>query len=186
MNPYEVLGVPEGASQEEIRRAYLKLVKKYHPDQYRNNPLADLAEEKLKEINEAYKLLSSGNYRGNSNNASYERVLELINQGRLSEAQQLLAQLPQDTGKWHFCKAAIAVRLGRYGEARYHLQEAVRLEPGNPEYRAACQQMNQTMQQGQQTFKGGSGGDALCKLCTTLYVADCCCECMGGDLISCC
>jgi len=45
-NPYEVLEIKEGSSEEEIKRAYKLLVKKYHPDQYFNNPLSDLAEEK--------------------------------------------------------------------------------------------------------------------------------------------
>jgi molecular chaperone DnaJ len=53
-NPYEVLGVKETASDAEIKRAYRELVKKYHPDQYRDNPLSKLAEEKLREVNEAY------------------------------------------------------------------------------------------------------------------------------------
>lgn len=54
MNPYEVLGVPENATDDQIKSAYKELVKKYHPDRYQNNPLADLAEDKLAEINEAY------------------------------------------------------------------------------------------------------------------------------------
>ena len=49
MNPYEVLGVKQGASQEEIKSAYRKLVKQYHPDQYIDNPLKELAQEKLAE-----------------------------------------------------------------------------------------------------------------------------------------
>lgn len=53
MNPYEVLRRSENATDEEIKKAYKELVKKYHPDKYHNNPLADLAEEKLQEINEA-------------------------------------------------------------------------------------------------------------------------------------
>ena len=52
--PYSVLGVDSNASDEEIKRAYRELARKYHPDNYQNNPLADLAEEKMKEINEAY------------------------------------------------------------------------------------------------------------------------------------
>jgi molecular chaperone DnaJ len=56
-NPYEVLGIKPGASEEEIRAAYRELVKKYHPDKYVDNPLADLAEEKMQEINEAYDIL---------------------------------------------------------------------------------------------------------------------------------
>ena len=53
-DPYEVLGVPHGASEDEIKKAYRELARKYHPDNYVNNPLADLAQEKMKEINEAY------------------------------------------------------------------------------------------------------------------------------------
>ena len=58
MNPYEVLGVSENASDKEVRSAYLKLVKKYHPDRYQDNPLKNLADEKLKEINEAYDIIT--------------------------------------------------------------------------------------------------------------------------------
>lgn len=57
-DPYEVLGVGKNASMEEIRAAYKELIKKYHPDKYQNNPLADLAQEKMKEINEAYEQLN--------------------------------------------------------------------------------------------------------------------------------
>ena len=57
MNPYEILGVAENASDEEIKKAYKDLVKKYHPDKYQNNPLADLAEAKLQEVNEAYDII---------------------------------------------------------------------------------------------------------------------------------
>ena len=56
-NPYKVLGIKEGASYDEIKRAYRELAKKYHPDKYQNNPLSDLADEKMREINEAYDML---------------------------------------------------------------------------------------------------------------------------------
>jgi molecular chaperone DnaJ len=81
MDPYEILGVSRNASKEEIRNAYKHLAKQYHPDQYQNNPLSQLAEEKFKEINEAYNMLmndehssyqtqqNSGSYSGNYNNS---------------------------------------------------------------------------------------------------------------------
>lgn len=60
MDCYEVLGVSPGAAPEEIRTAYRNLAKKYHPDNYVGNPLADLASEKMKEINQAYDEIKSG------------------------------------------------------------------------------------------------------------------------------
>ena len=59
-NPYEVLGLKPGATEEEIKAAYRELVKKYHPDRYQDNPLNDLAEDKMREINEAYETLMAG------------------------------------------------------------------------------------------------------------------------------
>ena len=53
-DPYSILGVSSNASDDEVKKAYRELARKYHPDNYHDNPLADLAQEKMKEINEAY------------------------------------------------------------------------------------------------------------------------------------
>ena len=70
-NPYDVLGVSPNASDDEIKRAYRDLTRKYHPDANVNNPLADLAEEKFKEVQEAYDIImreraNGGNSYGNN------------------------------------------------------------------------------------------------------------------------
>ncbi len=59
MNPYEVLGVSETATDEQVRSAYIKLVKKYHPDRYQDSDLKDLANDKLKQVNEAYDTITN-------------------------------------------------------------------------------------------------------------------------------
>lgn len=70
-DPYEVLGVSRNASIDDIKRAYRELVKKYHPDKYQDNPLRELAEEKLREINEAYEYLLKNHGQGNFHSGSY-------------------------------------------------------------------------------------------------------------------
>ena len=82
-DPYKILGVPETASDEEIKKAYRELARKYHPDNYHDNPLEDLAQEKMKEINAAYEQITkerasgrrggSGSYYGGASygGASY-------------------------------------------------------------------------------------------------------------------
>ena len=59
-DPYEVLGLKRGASEEEVKKAYRRLSRKYHPDANINNPHKDEAEEKFKEIQQAYKSIVSG------------------------------------------------------------------------------------------------------------------------------
>lgn len=73
-SPYEVLGLREGADMDAVKKAYRELVRKYHPDQYTNHPLSDLAEEKLKEINMAYEELVNreNSQRNGGGNSSYQ------------------------------------------------------------------------------------------------------------------
>lgn len=207
-DPYEVLGVSRDATQEEIKKAYRKLAKQYHPDNYANNPLADLAAEKFKEINEAYEQLSdgrqqnggyqqsdsrSGGYRtgqagrqtGGAGN--FAQIRNLINMNRLDEAEQVLDQLSNHSGEWFFLKGTIFLRRGWHAQGLNFIRQAVNMEPNNMEYRMTLNQyMNQTRQY--RDIGAGMGGGSVgpCECCQGLICADCCCECMGGDLIHCC
>ena len=197
MNPYEILGVPQGADEETIKKAYKELVKKYHPDQYANNPLSDLAEEKLKEINEAYRMLmnqkggtaGSGSRQSSSysGNPSFANIRQLIQSGRSTEAEQILDSMREQTAEWNYLKGVIAIQRGWFDRAVNYLNTAVRMDPQNFEYRNALAQLNQRVN----TYRNvgnmnGYGRNTECDCCTKLVCADCCCECMGGDLISCC
>ena len=148
MNPYEVLGVPENADEETVKRAYKELVKKYHPDKYVNNPLADLAAEKMKEINKAYDMIikgtgqtrSSGGYsnqygRGTYTNAtpSFSMVRQLISMNMTMQALMMLQNLPK-TAEWYYLSGLANIKSGRYTDGISYLETAVRMEPNNAEY----------------------------------------------------
>ena len=192
-DPYSVLGVSPNASDEEIKKAYRELARKYHPDNYQNNPLADLAEEKMKEINEAYETITkqrsggggsyqrpSGGYGGQSYgggyqyshqqsgsaNPTYARIRNLINSGDLGTAERLLNEVPQKNGEWYFLSGSIAYRKGWLDEAMQNYSLACQMDPGNMEYRQALAMM----QQGGQAYRpyGYSGGMDGLDCCTSL------------------
>lgn len=202
-DPYEVLGVSKDATDEQIKAAYKEQARKYHPDNYNNNPLSDLAEEKMKEINEAYDAVmaerkarrKSGGYRGGAYQASSEfaDIRQMILQNRLEEAQELLdgVAVSQRSAEWYFLNGSVLYKRGWFDDAYTSFSNACRMDPQNPEYRAALERISSQRAGGFQTaYTGGrmnnAGGCSACDMCSGLICADCCCECMGGDLIRCC
>ena len=199
--PYEVLGVSPNATDDEIKSAYRALVRKYHPDKYRDSDLADLATEKMKEINAAYEEIQKlraggaksggGSYRGNPNaggssTPAFARIRVLINQNQIAEAERLLGEMPpeQHTAEWCFLMGCVLYKRGYFIDAQKMFDQACGMDPHNTEYQTARDQMRaQASTYGGGYRQSGSGG---CDFCTSLICADCCCEMMGGDLIACC
>ena len=199
-DPYSILGISRTASDEEVKKAYRELARKYHPDNYVNNPLADLAQEKMKQINEAYDRITkeranggsatqSQSWQGSWNAGShssgpYADARSAINAGDLNRAEMILGSITQRGAEWHFLMGSLAYRRGWMDEARRHFTTAIQMEPANPEYRQAYNYM-QTASARPFTTRSVQTGDP-CNTCGNLLVLDCCCELMGGDCIPCC
>ncbi len=199
-DPYEVLGVNRDAGDDEIKRVYRDLARKYHPDNYQNNPLADLAEEKMKEINEAYDAItrtrsgggyggggaaqsgygygyaSSSGYQQQSSRASggsvFAQVRQAISRNDLEQAEQLL-QGASRNGEWYFLMGSIAYHRGWTDEAWQNYRLAVQMEPNNMEYRQALNMMQQGGYGYQPDMAGGQCDGMDC--CTAMMCMNCLC-----------
>lgn len=198
-NPYEILGVAETATDEEIKTAYRNLAKKYHPDNYTDSPLADIAEEKMKEINEAYDAIcdmrrngsahtsQGGTYGTGSSytNTSYPDVRQYIMNGRLDDAMALLNGVPEGSrnAEWYFLMGMVFSRKGWSDQAYNYFQRAHTMEPNNAEFTAAVNNMNARRSYYNPGYNTGDGmGCSMCDICTGLMCADCLCSCCGGRM----
>lgn len=196
-NPYEILGVSESATDDEIKEAYRKLAKKYHPDRYIDDGLKEMATEKMQQINEAYDLIKdmragksagAGYSTGTSANSNFASIRTMINNGQYSAAEEALEKVPADKrdAEWHFLRGCVLLRRGWYHDATKHFDTACRMDPYNQEYRQARLRMesmaNQSTGGTNMTVCNSTG----CDCCCDLICLDSLCECCGGDIVPCC
>ncbi len=190
-NPYEVLGVSQRASEEEIKKKYKELVKKYHPDKYQNNPLADLAEEKLQEINEAYDSImknrntgsasgySYGNATSYNNNtgghynadSNYQQIRMALDRNDLSSAEQMLINSPNRDAEWFFLSGILSFKKGWVDDGLMNVRQAMGMDPNNMEYSRVYQQMaaGSRMYTNRSNSQGYASNDDMCTKCCMLY-----------------
>ena len=186
-DPYKVLGISPSATDEQVKDAYRKLARKYHPDNYVNNPLADLATEKMKEINEAYDEIQRqrrsgrgqtatggsagayGSYSGYNTQgySQFSDIRVMINSGRLVEAEELLDGVPdyRRDAEWFFLKGSVAASKGWMDAALQYFSTACQKNPSNQEYRAA---LNRLMYQRQTAYNQSVQMTSMS-----------CCDCLG-------
>ena len=168
-DPYQVLGVSPDASDEEIKRAYRKLAKQYHPDL---NPGDEAAAKKMQQINAAYDQIKNpekyqqqqqtGGYGGYSSydpfggfggyqQRSYsdgdgadnyqKAAYNYIRFGRYQEALNALSNASQRDARWYYLSALAHDGLGNQVTALEHIRRAVSMEPDNPEYLQALEEI---------------------------------------------
>ncbi len=209
-DPYEILGVSHDASLDQVKESYRALAKKYHPDNYADSPLRDLAEEKMSEVNSAYDtVISDIKRRGQNRSDNYQQNYQYTGQtqgntgwlsdvrrmfatGQVSQAEELLEGIPlqRRDAEWYFLRGMAYYRRGWYDDALNHFNTACNLNPTNLEYRQAYMQASRYSNANYGNIYRQSNRQAancdFCDICSSLICADCCCECLGGDLIPCC
>ena len=214
-DPYKVLGVSPDASDEEIKRAYRRLAKKYHPDL---NPGDQEAARKMQEVNAAYEQIKNpekaqqssqggyggygggyydpfgGAYRQQSYGESQtadpyqQAAAQYIRFGRYQEARNALDNSQERNARWYYLSALANDGLGNQVTALEHIRRAVSMEPDNPEYQQALNQIEYggaAYRQQAGNFRGFSmGGDPCTNLCLC-YLANLFC-CGGRGMFCCC
>ncbi len=183
-DPYDILGIGPLATDDEIKKAYRELAKKYHPDNFTDDNMRALAEEKMKEINEAYEYVRShsqsaqtGEYQSSGN--IYTNVRILINQGRYQEADMILDGISESTrsAEWNFLKGCIMTNKGWFMDADRYFALACELDPTNTEYRHAYDSLKQNTQTYSRGYRQVGENGRQCNItCCDLLCAECMCE----------
>ena len=211
-DPYSVLGVSPSATEDEIKKAYRALAKKYHPDV--NQGSAE-AERRMKEVNEAYSAVMKMRREGTSSYGSYgsgqtgyggyggyaqaddpyegnthmQAARNYIRSGHYQEAMRLLEDMRERGAEWYYLSGQANLGLGNRIAALSYARQAVSMNPNSFEYRAFLSRLEGNAQFYQST--GRTEGDAmpgmLCQnpilsCCALNLLCNCCC---GGRFIFC-
>lgn len=200
MDPYKILGVDRNASDDEIKKAYRQMAKKYHPDVNKDPG----AEEKFKQIQNAYDQIMEARKRGDTSNfwentngygggygsyggsasQKYQTIISYLNMGAYTQAYQILESMSERDASWYYFYAIANYGMGNQIAALDAAQKACEMDPSNQQYRQLYAQLsNSRMQYRNMQSPFGASGSNLC--CNLLLLQMCCGGC-GGPLFCCC
>ena len=196
MNPYDILGVSPSATDEEIKKAYRTLSRKYHPDANVGKPGEKEAEEKFKQIQQAYTQIMKEREQGyktygyqsdnrtaggDSDTVEMQAAANFINSRRFSEALNVLEGIQNHNAQWYYLSAIANAGLGNNIRAQDMARQAMEMEPDNAQYQMLWQQL----QSGRQWYGNMAGGygrpdmsmdNLCCQILALNMMCGCCCR----------
>lgn len=144
MNGYEVLNIPVTATRDEIRAAYRELARRWHPDRFMPGPERDWANERMADINAAYRACLSGlrnaRLRVDSEGEVLKRVQALIDDGKYQSARQLLMGFDTRCAEWNYLFGAILLNQSETEKALIYLSVAAHQNPASVKYARALKE----------------------------------------------
>lgn len=193
-NPYEILGVSKQASDEEIKKAYRRLSRKYHPDANIDAPNAKAYEEKFKQIQQAYQQIMDERHNPTASFSGFQQhadsadedtlhlqaAINFIQNYRFAEALHVLNTMENRNAQWYYISAVANSGAGNRETALQHAETAVHMEPNNLEYQQLVRQLQGSpfqYQKMQQTYTPSYGTDSCLQCCFYNMLCNLCCGC---------
>ena len=202
-NAYEILGLTESATREEVEERYLELREKYQRDRFLPGDEGEEASEKLQQLEVAHRdILIAMDEAEQANtfteDTDYTKIQELITSGKLDDAQKLLDERTTRDAEWHYIQSILFYKRNWFLESKKQLELACQMEPDNQRYKQSLEKLTKILASntispdqmrtnsrptddgrrvgaGNGTCTGSTCTDCLlCNLCCN------CCQCMGG------
>lgn len=210
-NPFVILGVDKNATQSEILEAYKQKRAYYQAHVFDEGESGAQAASMLNQLDNAYQqamemAVESATVTGEGESA-YEQVKQAIRSKDIETAQKLLDDMSYRGAEWHYYQSVVFYEKNWLNDTKKQLEIALQMDPQNEKYQRALDNLKKKIDGSRPYDKEGAQGvynadsaqtdrtytqrddavtDGICSACQALWCADCCCECMGGDLIRCC
>lgn len=213
-DPFVILGIDKNATQSEITEAYQKLKAQYQEHVFDEGESGAEAARMLGVVEDAYnramELTHENAEVSGEGESSLDSVKEAVRKKQPDLAQQELDKISYRGAEWHYLQSIVFYEKNWLNDSRKQLEIAIEMDPTNDKYTRALENLKKKIDGSRPYDKEGSNGvygsqsnqnysagrsysqaqpsatDGCCAACEALWCADCCCECMGGDLIRCC
>lgn len=213
-DPFVILGISRDATQSEIEAAYNAKKTELKSHLFDEGESGAEAARQLELLETAYRDAIEATHENaevsGEGESNYETVKQAIRDKNVELAQRELDNMSYRGAEWHYMQSIVFYEKNWLNDSRKQLEIALQMEPSNEKYSRALNNLKKKMDGSRPYDKEGSGGvygsasnpqqaqtsrsystapdatDGCCAACQALWCADCCCECMGGDLIRCC